>query len=63
MKTAIDTRDAYGSVTIDLNSYISGWLNEANNRIHGTTNKKPIEMLNNEVPYFVHYSDLVMQLQ
>ena len=43
-----------------LNSYIPGWLNEANSRIHGTTNKKPIDMLNEEVPCFIHYVGLAL---
>ena len=48
-------------ITVELlNSYITGWLNEANSRIHGTTNKKPIEMLNDEVPCFIHYAGLVV---
>lgn len=46
-----------------LNSYIHGWLNEANNRIHGTTNKKPNDMLKEEVPCFIRYAKLAKPQQ
>jgi hypothetical protein len=50
-------------ITVELlNSYIIGWLSEANSRVHGTTNKKPIEMLNDEVPCFIHYSGLAANI-
>lgn len=32
-----------------LNSYIHKWLYEANTRIHGTTNKRPDDLLNDEL--------------
>jgi transposase len=41
-------------ITIDetlLNNHIFTWLEMANNRIHGTTNKKPNELLKDELPF------------
>ncbi|AEE13732.1 Integrase catalytic region [Thermodesulfobium narugense DSM 14796] len=34
-----------------LNAYIFSWLTSANNRIHATTNKKPFDMLKEELSY------------
>lgn len=45
-----------------LNSHISGWLNEANNRIHGTTNKKPLDLLKDEIPVLLEYVKPVVPL-
>lgn len=43
-------------VTVDiLNTYIDQWLIEANNRIHGTTNEKPVDRLNVELNYLLPY--------
>jgi len=38
-----------------LNSYISSWLIEANNRVHGTTSKIPSEVFADESVYLIKY--------
>lgn len=38
-----------------LNSHIGNWLNIANSRIHGTTSKRPIDLLAEEVNCFLEY--------
>jgi hypothetical protein len=38
-----------------LNSYISSWLIEANNRVHGTTGKIPSEVFAEESMYLTTY--------
>jgi hypothetical protein len=45
-----------------LNSHISGWLNQANNRIHGTTNNKPLDLLKDEIPVLLEYVKPVLPL-
>jgi len=52
----IKLKDAGLAVTHKLlNSRINCWLIMANNRIHGTTNQKPSELLKIEVNYLVKY--------
>ena len=36
-----------------LNNYIYSWLCKANDRIHGTTNKKPIDLFNEEKEHMI----------
>ena len=43
-----------------LNSRISSWLIMANNRIHGTTNKSPSELLKTEVSYLIKYIEPII---
>lgn len=31
-----------------LNQYVSSWLSLANSRVHGTTNRRPIDLFNEE---------------
>lgn len=38
-----------------LNNHIFDWLNLANDRIHGTTGKKPSNSLKEEIPYLLEY--------
>jgi transposase len=38
-----------------LNQHVSSWLSNANSRIHGTTNRMPIEMFNEEVTSLIPY--------
>ena len=42
-----------------LNSYIFEWLIDANNRIHGTTGKKPSDLLIEESQCLIKYKDIV----
>ena len=39
-----------------LNNRINSWLIMANNRIHGTTNEKPSELLKKEIGYLLKYT-------
>ncbi|RTK99627.1 MAG: IS21 family transposase [Proteobacteria bacterium] len=51
-------------ITIELlNSYINAWLNEANNRIHGTTNKRPVDLLQEELSALNQYVVKVLPQQ
>jgi transposase len=46
---AIKLKDAGLTITHHiLNQYVSSWLKEANNRIHGTTNQQPSKLLTQE---------------
>lgn len=52
----IKLKDANLEITHQaLDDYISSWLLRANNRIHGTTNKKPAEVFTEEVKCLVPY--------
>ena len=43
-------------ITVDLlNSFIFGWIEKTNERIHGTTNQKPKDRLNKERQYLTPY--------
>lgn len=46
-------RDVNLAITYQLlNEQVSSWLITANERLHGTTNRRPIDLLNEEVIYF-----------
>jgi len=52
----IKLRDAKLDVTYQLlNQYVTPWLVKANDRIHGTTNRRPSEMLAEEAPHLTPY--------
>lgn len=46
-----------------LNSHIGNWLNTANSRVHGTTGKKPVDLLQEEVSCFLEYHKPVTPTQ
>lgn len=51
-------------ITVELlNSYINAWLNEANSRIHGTTNKRPVDLLQEELSALNQYVVKVLPQQ
>lgn len=53
---AIKLKDANLEVSHQvLNQHIHSWLINANNRIHGTTHKKPAELLIEELPSLIPY--------
>lgn len=52
----IKLKDAKLDVTYQLlNQYISPWLVKANERIHGTINRKPKDVLVEELPHLIPY--------
>jgi transposase len=52
----IKLQDANLKVTTEvLNNYVSNWLENANNRIHGTINKKPNDVFIEELPYLITF--------
>ncbi len=46
-----------------MNSYIHKWLHEANTRIHGTTNKRPDDLLNDELALLMPFIRTVKPLE
>jgi transposase len=53
---AIKLKDAKLDIThYILNQYISAWLIKANDRIHSTINRKPSEVLVEELPHLIPY--------